>query len=127
MISLRGMHEWWHFNETGDLGPLFKVLEDGALAPAVQQMIANDQKLKHPGAFYLTAVKHRGNYARTSRLFKAGQQISEWTREYNKQDAAIAQALEAGLISNTTQGKDAVGIYHAEIERCARENREGDE
>src|SRR5690349_13690823 len=56
MISLRGMHEWWHFNETGDLGPLFKVLEDGALAPAVQQMIANDQKLKHPGAFYLTAA-----------------------------------------------------------------------
>jgi hypothetical protein len=88
----------------------------------VQRMMANDMRQEEPKAHYL-AVKHRRcQYARAGRLFEAGKQINEWTQEYNKQDAAIAQALEAGLISNVTQGKEAVDIYWSEMARRARED-----
>ena len=122
MVDLQGLQEYWHFKEKGDLDPLLRIMDAGTLAPVVQRMMANDMRRQQPGAYYL-AVKHRfGKYGRTGRLFEAGQQISEWTREYKKQDAAIAQALEAGLISNVTQGKEAVDIYWSEMARRARED-----
>jgi hypothetical protein len=127
MVDLRGLKEWWHFREKGDLNPLLAVLQAGAVAPVVQQIIANGLRRKQPGTHYLAVEYHPGDYGRAGRLFEAGQQISEWTREYNKQDAAIAQALEASLISNATQGKEAARIYREEIERRAQEDREENE
>jgi hypothetical protein len=127
MVDLQGIWEWWHFKEKGDLDPLLKIMESGALAPVVQRMMANDMRQEEPKAHYL-AVKHRRcQYGRAGRLFEAGKQINEWTQEYNKQDAAIAQALEAGLISNVTQGKEAVEIYRNEMARRAREDWNEDE
>ena len=127
MVDLQGIWEWWHFKEKGDLDPLLRIMDAGTLAPVVQRMMANDIRQKPPRAYYL-AVKHRRcQYGRAGRLFEAGQQISEWTREYNKQDAAIAQALEAGLISNETQGYEALKIYRREMDRRAREDWNEDE
>jgi hypothetical protein len=44
MVDLQGIWEWWHFKEKGDLDPLLRIMESGALAPVVQRMMANDMR-----------------------------------------------------------------------------------
>jgi hypothetical protein len=127
MVDLQGLQEYWHFKEKGDLGPLLSIMDAGTLAPVVQQMMAKDLRHKQRGAYYLAVERHRGEYGRAGRLFEVGQQISDWTREYKKQDAAIAQALKDRLISNETQGHEALNIYRKEMDRRAREDRDDDD
>jgi hypothetical protein len=127
MVDVRGMQEWWHFQETGDPGPLLKVLEAGALAPVVQKMVANDQGLKQPGAYYLAIGKHGGKYGRAGRMFEVGRQISDWTEQFGKQDSALEEARAAGLITSLTQGKEAVALYREEMDRRARQDVEENE
>ena len=53
MVDLQGIWEWWHFKEKGDLDPLLRIMESGALAPVVQRMMANDMRQEEPKAHYL--------------------------------------------------------------------------
>jgi hypothetical protein len=58
MVDLQGIWEWWHFKEKGDLDPLLKIMESGALAPVVQRMMANDM-IRFPPEHFI----HSGNKA----------------------------------------------------------------
>ena len=63
IMVIRGLQGMRHFQKSGDLEPLMKILKAGALSPTVQLMIANDQGTKRKGTFYLAAKRHRGDTA----------------------------------------------------------------
>ncbi len=119
MVDLRGLQAVRHFQKSGDLEPLMKILKAGALSPTGQRMIANDQGTKRKGTFYLAAKRHRGEYGRTRCLLEAGQQIREWMEQGHELKRALGKATEQKLISNDTKGKEALRMYDEVMEFLA--------
>jgi hypothetical protein len=127
MVDLRGLQAVRHFQKSGDLEPLMKIFKAGALSPTVQRMIANDQGTKQKGTFYLAAKRHRGEHGRPLRLLEAGQQIREWMEQGHALKWALSKALEQKLITNDTQGKEAVKMYNEAMEFLAQQAAEESE
>ena len=127
MVDLRGLQAVRHFQKSGDLEPLMKILKAGALSPTVQRMIANDQGTKRKGTFYLAAKRHRGEYGRPLRLLEAGQQIHEWMEKGHALKWALSKAKELKLVSNNTQGNDALKMYNEVMDFLARQAAEESE